>query len=73
MECPKINVIGPDYLNVNGTYHVISEKAGISPSKPVWKKANYDRYIFYYPSTPDWLIGGKELLSTGSGHYFRSK
>ena len=72
VDCPIINVIGPDYRKVNGTYHVSSEKARISPSKPTWKKANFDRYIFYYPSWPDWRIGPKAMLATGN-YFFKSK
>ena len=66
VECPTLKVIGPDWNNVNGTYHISPKKADISPSKPMWKKPNFDRYIYYHPVGPDhWHLGNKIWSSNG--------
>ena len=71
VECHKIKVSGSDYLGCNGTYFVTAEKAH-SSSKPVYKKIGYDRFIYHYPSSKGWRIGGYEDLSPGEneGYYF---
>jgi hypothetical protein len=65
VECPKLKVSGSAYYNCNGTYVITAEKASSSPSKPVYKKQDSDRYIFHNPNNEGWRIGSQENLSPG--------
>jgi len=64
VECPKLKVSGSDFRLFNGTYVITAEKASLSPSMPVYKKPNFDRFIFHYPGIT-WQIGAREALSPG--------
>jgi len=72
VECPKLKVSGSDYKRCNGIYVITAEKASRSPTMPVYKKQNFDRYIFHYPSSTGWLISYYETLSPGEreGNFF---
>ena len=77
VECPKLKVSGSsDYVGCDGTYVITAEKASKSPSKPVYKKQDFDRYIFHYPNSKGWRIGAQFNLSPGEGegnYWFKGK
>ena len=76
VECPKLKVSGSDYKGCNGIYVITAEKASRSPSKPVYKKQDFDRYIYHYPSSYGWRIGYHETLSPGEvegKYWFKGK
>ena len=76
VECPKLKVSGSAYYACNGTYVITAEKASSSPSKPVYKKQDSDRYIFHNPNNEGWRIGSQENLSPGENegsYWFKGK
>ena len=76
VECPKLKVTGSDYKGCNGTYVITAEKASRSLSKPVYKKQDFDLYIYHFPSSNGWRIGAHESLSPGESegkYWFKGK
>ena len=76
VECPKLRVTGSDYEGCSGTYVITAEKASRSPSKPVYKKQGFNRYIYHYPSSEGWRISHYKTLSPGEKegrYYFKGK
>ena len=71
VDCPEIIVTGSDYAGYLGTYFISSEKAIESPSRPVYKKPGFDRFIFYNPTEDGWKIGKRVSLYPGDyeGHW----
>ena len=71
VDCPEIIVTGSDYAGYLGTYFISSEKAFESPSRPVYKKPGFDRFIFYNPTEDGWKIGKRVSLYPGDyeGHW----
>ena len=74
-ECTKLKVSGSDYDGCSGIFFITKEKASRSPSRPVYKKQGYDRFIFYYPGR-SWFIGARVDLfpgKNGGSFFFKGK
>ena len=76
VDCPEIIVTGSDYEGYLGSYFISREKAIESPSRPVYKKPGFDKFIFYNPTEDGWKIGTRLSLSPGDSEgswAFKSK
>ena len=75
VECPKLKVSGSDYDGCSGIFFITKEKASRSPSRPVYKKQGYDRFIFHNPGR-SWFIGAHVDLfpgENGGSFFFKGK
>ena len=76
VECPKIKVSGDDFRGCLGMYTITDDKASKAPERPVWKKAGYDRVIFFTPTAGyGWRLGRRGALSgeKEGNYWFKSK